>query len=393
MPIFYDAVIVGAGPAGLAASIVLARNGLHVLVCDQHRLPIDKPCGEGLLPPGLRHLQALGVMSFLDPAETYPFQGIRIRTSSGRTAEAPFLEGPGLGIRRVSLSLALGQAALQWRNLEILEAPVRGVSRAAEGMEVHLRDRTVKTRLVIGADGLNSQVRRWAGLEGVNGRTRRLGARQHFAIPPWSDYVEVRHGAAIEVYVTPCGNNTIGVAFLWDMARYGSARGGPQMIPSLLRMFPEIDERLRGVPTSSQSRGIGPLYRQAKRQIADGILLLGDAGGYLDACTGEGISLAFAQALSLEHTVVPLLKKAPKTILRRQLLPYEHAYRRIIRPYAIATRLLLSLHRHPYCFDRFILAMQRNPDILQSFYSAQMGEASFWPGWSKLFRLVRGVLV
>src|SRR3954470_85803 len=110
----YDAVIVGAGPAGLAAGIVLARNGFHVLVCTDRPLPIDKPCGEGILPTGVDLLRRLDVLKHLDPVEMHPFKGIRIHTSSGQTAAAPFVEGPGLGIRRLNLSQALLRTARQW---------------------------------------------------------------------------------------------------------------------------------------------------------------------------------------------------------------------------------------------------------------------------------------
>jgi menaquinone-9 beta-reductase len=249
----------------------------------------------------------------------------------------------------------------------------------------------VTTRLVIGADGLNSRVRRWAGLEGGRGGFHRLGARRHFQITPWSNHVEVIHGLGIEAYITPCGNNLVGVAFLWDATRFRGARGGPALIPSLLRAFPELSERLERVPAASPPLSTGPLHRLARRRSSDGVILVGDAGGYLDACTGEGLSLAFAQALALEQTVVPLLRQGGDVPRREQLADYERACRNITRPYLLATHVLLYLGRHPALLDRFIRAVHHEPDILQHVFSAQMGQVSFWPGWSKLLRLAWGL--
>lgn len=299
-----------------------------------------------------------------------------------------------MGVRRLNLSRALVQTCRQWDNLRIEQTLFRGYADASDGITIHLRDRSIQARLLIGADGLHSRVRRSANLEGGPGSFRRLGARQHFHVAPWSDYVEVIHGPpGVEAYVTPCGKNMVGVAFLWHADVYRPARGGAGLIPSLFADFPGLAARLRSAAPASAPMGMGPLHRLAKRRCADGVLLIGDAGGYLDACTGEGISLALAQALALEQTVVPLLRHRDGSPRRSQLSPYEKACRRITLPYMQATRVLLLLNHRPAFVDRFIQVMRANPDILQHLFSAQMGQASFWPGWSKVFRLMHGLLV
>jgi flavin-dependent dehydrogenase len=161
---------------------------------------------------------------------------------------------------------------------------------------------------------------------------------------------------------------------------------------SLLRGFPALQARLEGVPAASPVMSTGPLHRLARRRTGDGVLLIGDAGGYLDACTGEGISLALAQALALEKTVAPMLCKSRGRIGREHLRGYEGACRRITRPYLQATQALLFLGRHPRLLDRFIRALQHRPDLLQYVFSAQMGQVSFWPGWSRLLQLGIGLV-
>jgi len=382
-----DVVIVGAGPAGLSAGIVLARNRLRVLVCDPRPFPIDKACGEGVLPHGLDHLRALNVIGNLNADESYPFRGIRFQTASGAIASARFAEGPGLGIRRLNLSWALAQTARNLDCLEIRQTKALGFSANSNGVDVDLLGQRVTARLLIGADGLNSRVRRWAGLEGGFGRRHRFGTRQHFQIAPWSDYVEMLFGHNVEAYVTPCGADAVGVAFLWDKA-HTPHPGGRGLVDHLLRGFPHLQTRLRDVRSISNPRSTGPLYRKVRGRCADGVLLLGDAGGYLDACTGEGISLALAQALCLEHTLVPLLRKCTTSLTKQHLRPFESHCQDIMRPYLWGTSLLLFLSRRPLLFERFVKAMAANEDILEYFFSALMGKTSFWLGWSRLVRLL-----
>lgn len=386
----YDALVIGAGPAGLAAGIVLARQGLRILVSDRRRLPIDKVCGEGVLPPGLVHLRRLDVLKNLDVDEVHPFVGICMRSPRGVIASASFAEGPGLGIRRSNLSRALWRTAQGFPNLEIQDAtPIHELKAIADGTEVHLGGRKVTARLLIGADGLNSGVRRWAGLDGGAGRLQRLGTRQHFRIAPWSDHVEVYYGRGIEAYVTPCGKDLTGVAVLWDRNCRPRIRGGAALLLSLLCAFPDLEKRLLNAEQANVPQGVGPLHRVARGCCADGVILVGDAAGYLDACTGEGISLALGQAVSLEATVAPLLRQTRVKPNAKQLRGFAQACRQITWPYYQGTRLLLHLSRNPLWFERLVTAFRVNPDIMQHFLSAQTGQASLWPGWSKAVRLLQ----
>jgi flavin-dependent dehydrogenase len=373
---------------------VLAQHGLRSLLCEQKEFPVDKACGEGVMPTGLAQLNRLGVTRYLAAADFYPLAGIRYHSAAGRTATAAFAEGPGWGIRRTALSAALYQRARELECLEIRQG-VRAepVDRTAGYVTVRVGRERIVTRLLIGADGLNSGVRRWAGLDGGGRSLRRWGARQHSQLRPWSDYVEVYWGNGIEAYVTPCAPEQVGVAFLWDQARYKEVQGGRTLFASLLHAFPQLQARLEGARPTTTVLAVGPLHRKAKAPIADGVLLLGDAAGYLDAITGEGISLAMAEALLLQKTIVPLWPRpgAQGILSKSELAAYAQGYGAVVRPYYRMTGLLLRLSRYPALVERIIAVLAQQPDSFQHLLSANMGLASLWSP-AVLARLLSGLL-
>jgi 2-polyprenyl-6-methoxyphenol hydroxylase-like FAD-dependent oxidoreductase len=384
-----DVLIVGGGPGGLAAGIVLGRAGLKVLLCERKTFPIDKVCGEGLMPTGVQHLRQLGA----HVCQRFEFAGIRYLAPDGSVATADFREGPGWGIRRTALSEALLSAARHvdtlhiWQNVQVVpEAVAEGAVRVrANGEAVH-------TRLLIGADGLRSGVRRWAKLGPSRRRYWRWGARQHFNVKPWSDYVEVHwSGRDLEAYVTPVAQDQVGIAFLWRRDGYSDIRGGKALVPSLLAAFPVLQDRLQGAPATSEGQATGPLQQRTKQVVADGVLLLGDAAGYLDAITGEGLSLALAQALALRRTVVPALQQNGGLVPQQALAPYEATCRAILRPTTQVTEVVLLLSRFPALCNRVTRALQSDPLLFQQFLSANMGLRSPWR-LPAVLRLAYGLL-
>ena len=355
------------------------------MVCEKRTLPADKACGEGVMPTGLAHLERLGVKRHLRKEHYFPFEGIRYVSTKGHTASAAFREGPGWGIPRLELSRALLQQTGQLSCLEV-RTQVQAIPLKIEGSGAHrliwvkVGEDLVGTRLLVGADGLSSTVRQWAGLQGRKGKHQRWGARRHFQVAPWSREVEVHWRDGVEAYVTPCGPSLVGVAFLWDQKRHRHLAGGNRLIPTFLEAFPALQNHLRNAPAMDTPLAIGPMQRTAMEPIAEGVLLIGDAAGYLDALTGEGISLAFAQALSLEDTVVPILLASEEQDLlsMHDLIPYKRAYDAIMRPYYQVTHLVLWLSHHPNLLEQVIQFLGKQPVLFQSLLSANMGFLPLW---------------
>lgn len=300
-----DLLVVGGGPGGLATALNARRQGLSVIVAEPRGDPIDKACGEGLMPGGLAELTALGV----DPVGV-PFRGIAY-VSEHRRAEAHFSTGPGRGVRRTTLHAALAARARE-QDTDWIRTKVSAVEQDAHGVSAA----GVRTRWLVGADGLHSAVRRAVGIAATTGTPRRHGMRWHYRVPPWSDCVEVHWARLGEAYVTPVEPDLVGVAIL--------SRQRPE-----LDWFPWLAEHLDGA-VRSQARGCGPLRQVVSRRVAGRVLLVGDAAGYEDALTGEGISLAVKQARAAVGAIVA---DAPQS--------YERAWHRVTRDYRLVTRGLV----------------------------------------------------
>ena len=272
-----DVLVVGGGPVGLASAIEARLAGLTVALVEPRDGDVDKACGEGLMPGALPLLARLGV----DP-DGMPLRGVSYRSAT-RRADHLFRSGEGRGVRRTTLHRALADRATEL-----------GITRvAARVEEVQQTDSAVTAagvtaRYLLACDGLHSSVRRQVGLERAVRGSRRFGLRRHFAVAPWNDLIEVHWTREAEVYITPIAADLTGVAVL----------GPPRTdFETAVAAVPELAERLAGVEPVTEVRGAGPFRQRAKARTAGRVLLVGDASGYVDAITGEGLRLGFEQAV------------------------------------------------------------------------------------------------
>ncbi len=347
----FDIAVAGGGPAGLAAAIACAQVGLSAVVLEKRGDDLDKACGEGLLPPALAALERLGVASVGDLPESASFRSLRYVLEDGSFAETMLPAGGGRGVRRTVLVSLLRRRAAQLGVRLCEGTAVEGFVTDAAGVDISAGDRSIRCRLLVGADGLRSAVRRSAGLEtapeGGPPTQRRYGLRQHFDVAPWSSAVEVYFGPRVEAYVTPVGPRTVGVAFLWSLGELP-----PRVsVESLRARLPWLGERLGRALPVSRARGAGPLERRVRGRVADRVALIGDAAGYLDAITGEGLSLAFQAALSLAEVAPRALSAGAG---RRSLADYDRAYAVAFRRYVRMTRLVLALSSRPAVRGRVV---------------------------------------
>ena len=332
-----DLLVAGGGPVGLATALLARQAGMRVAVAEPRVDAPDKACGEGLMPSAVAALADVGV----NP-EGLPFRGIRY-VGSGAHAEARFRgQASGLGVRRTTLQAALSARA---DDLGVIRVPARvtDVVQDGAGIEARVGPGSHRARWLAVADGLHSPLRRRLGLDAPARRASpaRYGLRRHYALPPWTDLVEVHWAADAEAYVTPVAPGVVGVAVLC---------GGGAPYDAWLRSFPFLQERLAGAEPLTRVRGAGPLRQASRRRVQGRALLVGDAAGYVDALTGEGLAVGLAQARALVRC---LAAGRPQG--------YEEAWRRASRRSQLLTRGLLWVTGQPPLRSRLVPAAARAP--------------------------------
>ncbi|MBZ5620145.1 MAG: FAD-dependent monooxygenase [Acidobacteriia bacterium] len=357
LPRSTDVFVIGGGPAGLAAAIAARQRGFAVTVADCSIPPIDKACGEGVMPDGVVAARSLGIE--LEGAGAQPFRGIRFCDRSAGIpthVEAAFPKGQGLGLRRTALHQIMVEHAAEAGVNLAWGARITGI-----GEEGVVADgRTVRTRWIVGADGSHSAVRRWAGLDACERDSRRFGFRRHYGVAPWSEFMEIHWGEACQLYITPVGPREICVALI--------SRNPHLRLDDVLPQFPEVSQRLAGSGaslTGTPERGAVSASRRLKAVCRGNVALVGDASGSVDAITGEGLCLLFQHAVALGGALED-----------GELGLYQAEHRRIGRRPEFMADLMLFLDHRGRLRRRALRAMASRPHLFAGMLAMHVGELS-----------------
>jgi flavin-dependent dehydrogenase len=316
-PLETEVLVAGGGPVGLAAAIEARLAGLDVVVAEPRAGVIDKACGEGLMPGALPALARLGVTP-----RGFALKGVDYRDGR-RSAQHRFVGGHGLGVRRTALHAALRDRAD--------ELGVRTIAHRVEAVDQDATGVTaagIRASWLLAADGLHSTVARVTGLHrGTPQARRRYGLRRHYAVEPWSDLIEVHWTPLGELYVTPTADGMVGLALL-------SRRG--VRFEDALAACPELAARVCDRDPVTELRGAGPFRQMTRARTRGRVLLVGDASGYVDALTGEGIRIGVAQA-----------RAAVDAVLAGDAERYERAWSDVTRDFRRLTGTLVRLATSP----------------------------------------------
>jgi menaquinone-9 beta-reductase len=345
-----DVLVIGAGPAGIATAIAASLKGLRVTVLDYRKPPIEKSCGEGLLPSAVANLQSLGI--HLDSSAGFPFFGIRF-SGEEFSASARITRGTGYGVRRAELHRILVDRACEVGVSFHWGTRVTGL----DGRGAQAGGAYFPCRWLVGADGQNSTVGKWANLSSRRPRLARFGFSRHYSVVPWNDLVEVHWGPGCQIFLTPTGGDEICIALLSHDPRL--------RIDRALTYFPEVAKRLEGSRfLTAELGGVTGLGR-ARGVVSGHVALVGDASFTVDGVTGQGLSLAFQQA-----------KLLAEAFERGDLDYYEIAHREISRAPWRMTRLLLLMDQSAWLRRKVLRLFAGNPALFTKIMSAHMAEAA-----------------
>ncbi len=367
VPAQAEVFVAGGGPAGLAAAIAARQTGLQVTLADHTQPPIDKACGEGIMPDGLAALRELGIV--IGPGITSPFRGIRFLDDSHHV-EAEFSHGVGYGIRRTILHRMMADRAQQLGVRLLWNTRITGLRENA----VDLNGGKLTYRWLICAEGQSSRLRRLAGLDPSRLSSRRYGFRRHYKVAPWDDHVEVHWSDCGQMYVTPVANGEVCIAFITQHSRL--------RFDEALPAFPALTARLRGVTPERDYLGSLTTTRKFAAVQSGNIALVGEASGSVDAVTGEGLSMAFRQAQALAEAM-----------LGGDLRSYEAAHRKVARIPRLMSSLMLLMDRHPVLRRRTLRALANDPACFEQMLAVHTGavavsdfglRSGFKLGWNLL---------
>ena len=353
-----DAVIVGAGPAGSATAISLARNGYNVALIDKQQFPREKLCGDFVNPINWPLFRELGVEKRILAEAHSPVTGFRITSPSGESAEALFsgssqVPGYGLGLMRARLDDVLLQRASEVGATIKTGCRLRLISKSPAGWKLETSTGESWTaKMLVGADGRNSGLAKRLGLNKRTGqRSRSVGFQMRFNCAETNE--------RIEIHLFPGGyagfiNVGRGIATL-GLAIDKNALSGRDAVASLserLAENPFLKRILCQYAGGDRLRSAYPVYFPKRRSYAEGVLLVGDAARVTEPVSGEGIFFAMTSGILAAGTLDDALRKGD--VSERLLANYEQACRRVFRRRTFINSLLRFAVYRPALLNRIV---------------------------------------
>jgi len=395
-----DVLILGAGPAGTALATHLSRRSYDVRIADRKDFPRHKPCGEFLSPACAPYLDELDVTARIAAVGPHRVRGMQLhgydRRATGeflQVGDRPDYARSGLAMRREQFDFELLQnaraAGASWLPRHQLQSLIRDPDGAVRG--ARLRNAAgesidCRARWVIGADGVRSHVARELAVQRPIRWLDRMALVAHFR------GVEPRPHAEVHLFpggffaATTVDDNLFSINLVVDrsVVQARTDADWDEFVGRHADLAPPFRERLRGSHRVSPWRGTGPLAYTTRQQTFRGAALVGDACGYIDPITGEGIYYALFGARQLAVALHDALADPGSST--RAMASYRRMRAREIGPRITASRWLQRGLRHAWLVRSFLAALTRWPTLADlvvtltgdTVHPRELRSLSFW---------------
>ena len=330
---------------------MLGRAGVRTVLLDRSRFPRDKPCGEGLMPAGISVLEELGVALDAFPS----LGGVSYRVPMAGSASGDFVNGKsGRGVRRLVFDQILADEAQTTANVDArYGCDASGLDLTREHPVLKTAGGEIACRYVIGADGLHSRVARWVGWARP-ARSRRFALVGHIAAPSHDiDRVIVTLAPGYEVYSAPTGPSELLVAVLGSKS---ALRVGDEPVREAYARHVAAAHPDLSVPPDVAVHGAGPFWVRPSTIADRRVFLAGDAAGFLDPLTGDGMTDALVAARRLAMLIA--------SEVRDPAAEYRRWEKGQWRRRMFVNRLALTLTGSSGLARRALRGLQRSPSTL-----------------------------
>jgi geranylgeranyl reductase family protein len=376
-----DVIVVGAGPAGSATAAQLAKDGLRVLLMDKSVAPPPKVCGEYLSPGCLPILDRLGALKSIQDAGARSLHGMLIHSAGGRTLRAAYPEKPNsegtrphaLSVSRTSLDPLLldlavkngatFEASFQVSDVLWQDGRVSGVQRKDRGRLV-----TRRAPFTVGADGRHSVIARRIGAARPHPRLDRMAIVAYLSGARREEEVgEIFLGCDRYAILNPVASDLTNIGLVVNRRDLPRGEDPRRLVWSIAASLPGLADRLTSATMLAPARCLGPLAHRATRLATPGALLVGDAAGFLDPFTGEGIYTALRSAELAAAHILASIRGGP---VPPTLSNYPEAWQREFASKWRLASLLQHAIRRPWLAEALVAYLSTRPTAASAFMAA-----------------------
>ncbi len=373
-----EVIIVGGGPAGSSTGYFLAQMGVDVTILDRARFPRDKVCSEYLSPEASRILSTMGVLGQIQAAPTAKLTGMMVRTPRGHELRGHFASDHGfrgysdhgIAIRRTILDEILlrraasaGARVLEGLKVTDLERSAAGPVEGVRVTDAGGATRSLRAKMIVGADGLRSVVARRLGLMRSGGWPQRIAIATHYrGIEGVGDVGEIHVDRGGYFGMANVGDGMTNVALVVPTSRAGEIAGDRTgFLEDWIHDRPQLAPRFRSAERVTAVRTTGPFASRARKPWVPGAALVGDAADFFDPFTGEGIYSALRGGELIAPHIADIMRNPATEIAC--LREYARTRRKVFGDKWRFERMVGRAVSTPWMMDRVGKVLSRRSDL------------------------------